>query len=71
MRKAHTIEETLATLANTRNGRSFVDNFGRNVERVGDTDVSVGTGYNNIIPVSQFVRLIRDGYQYGKYLIPV
>lgn len=48
----------------------FIDHAGRRVHKISDVDVSLGIGYNNVMPIRDYVVAVMNGDTYGKYLVP-
>lgn len=69
--EAETPAESKALLANAPDGVEFIDHLGQEVERLGETAVAVGPGYNNVQSVAYYLALLEDHETYGAYVIPV
>lgn len=69
--RTKTPAETARQFLNLWVGDQLIDHAGRPVEKVSETDVAVGAGYNAFMPIRQYLAAIHDRtLRFGKYLLP-
>lgn len=70
VRRLPTIAEVKTRFLNLRIGQAFTDHHGRGVLKISDTEISLGVGFNNVIPIADYLVAIENGEEYGRYVVP-
>jgi hypothetical protein len=71
MKRAKTVEDVQRIFLSLNTGDLFVDHQGREVFKIGDTDVVLGPGYNNDMPIREYFASVQNDNTYGAYVLPL
>jgi predicted house-cleaning NTP pyrophosphatase (Maf/HAM1 superfamily) len=62
--------QSIARFQNMQVGDCFIDHGGNVVEKIGETDVMIGNGYNGDISIANYIATVENADCYGNYLMP-